>query len=171
MDDEQSNFFQCKELFEKLGLKKDQIEAIDLDSDGLKSCAEEYGNRLKSKISNNDDGFPVFDLILLGMGPDGHTCSLFPGHKLLTSSEIVDFIEDSPKPPKERITLTLPTLIASKNVVFVAFGEDKDPVLKEILGEKNNNANAQTKYPAQMVQAQNTTWLVSEFSSSGIKSL
>lgn len=66
------------------------------------------------------NGIPVFDVLLLGMGPDGHTCSLFPGHKEVeNTTDIVTYIEDSPKPPKQRITLTLPVLNNASHVFFI----------------------------------------------------
>lgn len=88
---------------------------------------------IRSFAAKDSVKMPLFDLILLGCGPDGHTCSLFPGHPLLReNSAWVAAIEDSPKPPPKRITLTLPVVTHAGHVVFVATGEGKREVLKTI---------------------------------------
>jgi len=75
----------------------------------------------------------VMDLTLNGMGPDGHTASLFPGHALLDAGVHVAGISDSPKPPPERITLTLPTLNASHHLMLLVTGADKAEALARVL--------------------------------------
>ena len=87
---------------------------------------------LRAAARAYDARLPVaLDLIILGVGDDGHVCSLFPGHKALqVEDERVLAIEDSPKPPPRRLTLSLPYVCQSRRVWIVAPGEGKRPVLQ-----------------------------------------
>ncbi|KAL4872687.1 hypothetical protein BDV12DRAFT_124777 [Aspergillus spectabilis] len=101
----------------------DEDEVADLYQDEL----------MRSFAAKDSVKLPVFDLILLGCGPDGHTCSLFPNHELLREKDAwVSAISDSPKPPPNRITLTLPVVTHAVSIGFVATGGGKKEILREI---------------------------------------
>ena len=93
---------------------------------------------------------PKFDLILLGMGPDGHVASLFPNHTALNEvEEWVTYITDSPKPPPERITFTLPVINSASNVVVVVTGESKAEAVHLAIDDVGPDTSS---LPARMVQ-------------------
>eukprot|EP00188_Purpureofilum_apyrenoidigerum_P005182 Plantae.Rhodophyta-Purpureofilum_apyrenoidigerum.ctg6493.p1 GENE.Plantae.Rhodophyta-Purpureofilum_apyrenoidigerum.ctg6493~~Plantae.Rhodophyta-Purpureofilum_apyrenoidigerum.ctg6493.p1 ORF type:complete len:270 (+),score=46.87 Plantae.Rhodophyta-Purpureofilum_apyrenoidigerum.ctg6493:251-1060(+) len=144
LDHEDSNYLLAKnELFDKSSIPSDQIYPIDPSLDPER-CAAAYAETIKK---NMGEGTPVFDVLFLGIGPDGHTCSLFPDHQLLKeNSKTVAHILDSPKPPPERVTLTFPVLNAAHDVVFVTTGSGKKDALKSILKDP------ESKLPASMVK-------------------
>lgn len=102
---------------------------------------------------------PALDLALLGVGPDGHVCSLFQGHPLLgESGRWVAPIVDSPKPPPRRLTLTLPTLAAARFIIFAVTGASKACVVREVVRDERS------QLPAALVarRAQRVLFLVDE---------
>src|SRR5262245_8165694 len=102
-------------------------------SDDLDAAANAYANELKTTL-----GDPIrLDLALLGMGPDGHVCSLFP-NRTLPSDRPVAVIRDSPKPPPTRLTLTMPVLAAARAVWAVAFGAAKAAIVREAVEREDS---------------------------------
>jgi len=113
-------------------ISPDQIHSMD-DTLSPAAAAEAYARDLADGLLPQEGGFPQFDLILLGMGEDGHTASLFPGHPALDEAHRwVVAVENSPKPPPQRITLTLPVINRARHVAIVATGSGKTHVLSRI---------------------------------------
>lgn len=99
-------------------------------------------------VSESND-CPKFDLILLDIGPDGHVASLFPNHPALElKDDWVTYITDSPEPPPERITFTLPVINSASNIAIVASEEDKAKAVSCAISE----GPGATSVPAGMVQ-------------------
>ena len=137
LDHTDSNHRSCDEhLYSKVPILPDHIHPIDVNLlDDLEELSDAYEKELIREFAQKDAArFPVFDLILLGMGPDGHTASLFPGHELLSEEDRwVAYVDDSPKPPPKRITFTYPVINHAARVAFVAVGKEKVDMLKSVL--------------------------------------
>ena len=131
-DDAESTYaYYKKEFFDPVNFPADNVYHIN-PSVSVEEAAKDYTQKIRTVYPG--PGFPSFDLLLLGMGPDGHTCSLFPGHaSLAEQKEIVIPITNSPKPPPSRITLTIPVLNAAKRVFVVATGGSKVDAVKACL--------------------------------------
>lgn len=99
-------------------------------------AAIEYEGRMlgSAALPRNAAGLPVFDLVLLGMGPDGHVASLFPNRAATAEAKRwVVSVENSPKPPAERISMTLPVLNSAHQVLMYVTGKDKAEALQRVL--------------------------------------
>ncbi len=97
--------------------------------------AAAYEAELVRAFALRPGAIPVFDMVLLGLGADGHTASIFPGDAALGERRRLVAPAKSPKPPHDRVTLTLPVLCAASMVLFVVSGADKAPVLRLALDE------------------------------------
>jgi 6-phosphogluconolactonase len=187
LDHPASNYRLAKEkLFDYVPIPPNQIYPIDptLDPQAAAAAYQITMNNEQLTMSNQQSStlppfhpstpsaplrtglpnLPTFDLILLGMGEDGHTASLFPGHELLNETQRwVAPIFDSPKPPPERITLTLPVINHARHVAFVTTGAGKAEVLPEAIGSPT--------VPAGMVQPIGGTldWFVDEAAAANLK--
>lgn len=171
LDHEDSNHKLCMDvLFSKVNIPTENIHHIDTTLlDDLDELSDFYEKQLITEFASKDSArFPIFDLILLGLGPDGHTASLFPGHELLAEEDRwVAYLEDSPKPPPKRITLTYPVINHASRVAFVATGESKQDILAEIMDDP-----ARTSLPASRVQPSNhgkLYWFVDDAASAKVK--
>ena len=88
-----------------------------------------------ARFSSADAAYPKFDLLLLGMGPDGHIASLFPGHEHSTQA-IVVAVDDSPKPPPMRLSLNYGVINAASEVWFTVAGADKADAVSVAFGDE-----------------------------------
>jgi 6-phosphogluconolactonase len=112
---------------------------------GPEAAARAYAALLRERVapavdgetggSDTEDGLPVLDLALLGLGEDGHTASLFPGHPEVQDSggALCLPVRDAPKPPPERVTLSLPVLRAARRPLLLVTGAGKAPALAAVI--------------------------------------
>ena len=154
-DHNESNFRIANEaMFRRLCTEKLRIHRILGELKSATEAAEQYEADLKEFFELRGlltEGLPRFDLILLGMGPDGHTASLFPNSSALleTTHWVVANLVDKFK--TDRITMTYPVLNSAAEVILFVAGAEKAPVLAEVL----DKPKGETRYPVQGVRPRN----------------
>ena len=129
-----SNYGQFRRKFlHRVKIPEEQIHATD-DSLAPARTAAAYANVLADVLTPRAGQVPRFDLILLGLGADGHTASLFPRHPALHEDQRwVVPVFDAPKPPPIRISMTLPVINHARHVIFVAAGSSKATIVATLL--------------------------------------
>jgi 6-phosphogluconolactonase len=128
-DDPQSNVRMVRESL--LAVERDEAPVLHVvpSPEIPEDAAWLYGLEVRERVPDL-----VFDIVLLGMGPDGHFCSLFPGHPVLDVAHApVAPVRRSPKPPPERVTLTLPVVRDARFTLLLATGEEKRASLARAL--------------------------------------
>ncbi len=109
------------------------IHAVKTDAVDVTAAAEEYEKQLRDFFNLKDNQFPQFDLILLGIGEDGHTASLFPGDPAVTENKKLAIGVSAKHLTNERISLTLPVINSARHIVFMVTGANKAGIVRRII--------------------------------------
>lgn len=157
-DDAQSNYHLAYEtMLSKLQLLPQQIHRMPADRPDRQQAAEDYAGEIRRVLGNQ--GTPVFDLLQMGMGPEGHTASLFPHQSSLREQTQLVIPVSVPKPPPDRLTFTPPLLQSARHLLYLVTGADKADALYEVV----EGLDQPEEYPTQLITrkaAGNVTWMV-----------
>ncbi len=127
-----------RELLLRVPIPPKNVHRMEAEMPNLGRAAQEYENLLRALLELDLRGFPRFHLILLGLGKDGHTASLFPGGRRLRDTSRWVSTPLVSKLNARRMTLTMPVLNAAYNVVFLVAGAEKAEILQTVLEKKND---------------------------------
>ena len=158
-DHPQSNFGMATQaMLEKIPVDNNHVYPVPTGAGSVKQTAGLYEKKLRQVFGNIENeydtdynrSFPRFDLVLLGLGADGHTASLFPGSAALEVKKrwVVPVTAPAAYSPRDRVSFTLGLINQAACVVFLASGREKSPVVKAILNEPEK---AFERYPAARV--------------------
>ncbi len=160
-DDKDSNFGMCKKLLlSHVPVPTDNVFPVPTDTGTIEKAAADYSATLTGILTPAAGQPPVLDLVLLGMGDDGHCASLFPGKPTLeiTDAWTTGSTPGTLPPPVDRVTVTFPVLNAARNVLFLVPGESKAKAVHSIFeGDPPKEV-----HPSAAVQPTNGTllWLL-----------
>ncbi len=133
-DHAESNYRMAHEaMLSPLAISEKQIHRIHGELPQAQAAADQYEDRLRDRLGSSDSPIPCIDLVLLGMGPDGHTASLFPGTDAVHESARFVAAPWVEKFQTFRITLTPPIINQARQVTFLITGVGKAEVLREVM--------------------------------------
>ncbi|MBV9712211.1 MAG: 6-phosphogluconolactonase [Ktedonobacteraceae bacterium] len=165
-DSEDSNYHLAQQvLLGQIPIPAEQIHRMPADADDRDQASLTYTQEIQRVFGTN--GVPSFDLIQLGMGPEGHTASLFPHQASLHEQTRLVIPVSVPKPPPPRLTFTPPLLNAASHVLFLVTGQDKADVLQAVL----EGAYNPDEYPAQIIRPPKgeVTWMLDPAAASKLR--
>ena len=156
VDDPASNYgLARKDFLERLSIPLEQIHPMP-GGGPPEEGAKRYQEEMEAVFQMREEDFPVFDLIFLGVGKDGHTASLFPGKRSVVASEKWVAAVKGGNPDVYRLTLTYKVLNRAKEIYFLVSGKGKAPIVKTAIENKD------ARLPAQKIQPMHgsLTWLL-----------
>lgn len=165
-DHPDSNFRMVREaLLDHISLPAKNINRMHADPTQIEQNATAYAARLRAQLPLDQAGMPVFDLILLGMGPDGHTCSLFPDTPILQErTQPVGSVHVA-RLDSWRLSLTYPVLNCARQLLFLVAGSDKAAILQQICSSTQES----NPVPVQDIQPQgHVEWLLDQAAAAGL---
>lgn len=161
-DSPESNYrMASKALLSRINIPDKNVHRI-MGEDEPTSAALAYEEEVRSHFGLKAGEAPVFDMVLLGLGRDGHTLSIFPATKALFEEErlvIDNYVE---KLKAHRVTMTLKAVNNASNAIFLVSGREKAVILREVL------KGTEAIYPAQMVRPGKLLWLIDKDAASGL---
>lgn len=139
-----------------------QVHTIPTDL-GPRSACDAYVAELRCLLPADSAGMPVLDIAVLGLGEDGHTASLFPGSPVLRAAgPVCAVVEDAPKPPPVRITMTIDMLNTARTRIVLATGVGKADAVAAALDERD------PRIPASLLTRDATTWILDAAAASAL---
>lgn len=126
-------------LLRHINIPEENIHSIPTQEKTLPASAEKYERDLISHFKLSQNEFPRFDLILLGMGEDGHTASIFPDTPAVKErTRLVTAVAETVRFRNDRITVTMPVINNAENVIFMVSGYNKANAVKRVIGEEDS---------------------------------
>ena len=148
-DHDDSNYKPAaKTLLSRVPIPTGQIYRMRGELADAHQAAREYAELLRERLPSTPQGVPVLDLILLGLGQDGHIASLFPGTPILQERAKFTAAVHEEKLDSRRISLTLPVIEAARHVLMLVAGEAKADIVRDMLDTPNGSA----RFPIHMIK-------------------